>query len=195
MKVEIMKYGILIAGLLGLVSCSRYEEKAKGNDRSSTAPATSDSSLASRPTVDETPVALDGRIQLPDGWSLEGISPGECMTPVDQVNGAPVSGAGYARGSAATIVGWNVTSSKSDATPTNIFGVLKPYDQNQDGVLLTGKRVPRPDVAGDNSAYQMAGYELVGKFPEASGKYRFYVWTGVPGSAIECDSKIVIHIN
>jgi len=93
------------------------------------------------------------------------------------------------------VVGWNVIASKTDATPAMIYGVFKPYDQARSGALLTGKRVPRPDVAGDNKLYAMAGYELQGHFPADPGKYRFYIWTGSSSNVVECDSKIVINVN
>lgn len=191
------------AALLGLVlafaaaGCSKYEPAEPSAEAQQ--PAAADPAPAAPgappPYIDETVMTLEPGVELPAGWQQENITSGDCITPVDQIDGAAISTAGYTAGSPATFVGWNVTSSKTDATPALIHGVLKPYEAGKHGALLSGKRVPRPDVAGDNRLYDNAGYELSGNMPAEPGRYRFYVWTGTPEAIVECDSKVVVTIH
>lgn len=185
----------LLAVAVGLSACSKVEESPQ--PATEAAESGTEAQAAASPTtvasnVDETPITLNAGVELPAGWTQQSISVGECMTPVDQINGAAATSTPYAAGTDVAIVGWNVTSSKSVATPELIYGVLKPYDQAQQGALLSGKRTERPDVAGDNKQFTMAGYEVNGKLPAAPGRYRFYIWTGTPDAITECDSKIVV---
>lgn len=184
-----------LAASMVLVACSKIEEAPQA---APVAPAAEEQPATPPPAapsnVDETAVTLDARVELPAGWSQQIISAGECMTPVDHINGVAATSTPYAAGADVKIVGWNVTSSKTEATPALIYGVLKPYDQAQSGVLLAGNRTERADVAGDNKQFMMAGYELSGKLPTSPGRYRFYVWTGTPDAITECDSKIVVAV-
>lgn len=199
MKRYVLLSSALLTSIVVLSACSKVESPPTLNDVEAEADgvastAVTEPSGAEPAVVEETAVTLDARVELPDGWTSEAISPGECMTPIDLMNDGPVSAAPYPAGQAASVVGWNITSSKTDATPEVVYGVFKPYDQSQLGSLLSGNRVERPDVAGGNALYRMAGYELSGQFPTAPGRYRFYLWTGTPNAVVECDSKIVVTI-
>jgi hypothetical protein len=175
-------------------ACSNYE----GEGEPAIAPTSAAPPPAPAPApsaLDESgPVALDARVDMPAGVEETSIAAGECMTPVDYINGAPAIPGPYPAGKSVKVVGWNVTSSTTDSTPETIYGVFKPYDQAKSGALLSGGRTPRPDVAGENAQYAMAGFELEGVFPTAPGRYRFYIWTGSAGGMVECDSKIVINV-
>lgn len=173
-----------------IAACTQHEQSPAQTDGAASPVAQAPSPAM----VDETTVTLDAKVEIPSGWKKEAIAPGECMTPIDTINGVPATANPYPAGQLVKFVGWNVTSSKTDATPTTVYGVLKPYDQNLSGVIFAGKRLPRPDVAGENKQYAMAGYEVAGNLPSAPGKYRFYVWTGTADSVVECDSKIVINV-
>ncbi|WP_147455514.1 hypothetical protein [Solilutibacter pythonis] len=177
---------------LSMVSCSQYESPPQASDKYQEEEL---DKLNAPAVIEQAPAKLDARVELPDGWDYSRISPGECITHIDQINGVPAKSMPYARSSDITIVGWNVTSSKSDATPEVIYGVFKPYDQSSSGALLKAERKPRPDVAGDNRLYANAGYEALGKFPADPGRYRYYIWTGTPDAIVECDSKVIIVVN
>ncbi|WJI16259.1 hypothetical protein MWN52_02835 [Pseudoxanthomonas winnipegensis] len=194
MKKNNTRISLMIAAAAMLAaSCSKIEERpAEGADAAKPAATATPAAPSAPSNIDETPVLLDARVEIPSGWSKDAIKAGECMTPVDQINGAPVASAAYTAGQDVKIVGWNIISDKSNATPELVYGVLKPYDQSGQGMLLPGKRTERPDVANGNAAYKMAGYELSGKLPAAPGRYRLYVWTGTPAAITECDSKIVV---
>lgn len=180
----------VVASLLTVGGCTKYESQTPSEHDAATTPVP-----AGPPAyIDETAVTLEPGIDLPVGLKAETIAPGECMTPIDQINGAPVTASGYAAAVPAVFDGWNVTSSRTDATPALIYGVLKPYDKGQRGSLLSGERLPRPDVAGDNQLYANAGYKLSGTLPSQPGRYRFYVWTGTPEAIVECDSRVVVTI-
>lgn len=140
------------------------------------------------------PVDLDANVDAPAGFETAGVETGDCMTPVDMFNDAPVVPGPYPAGGDLAVAGWNITASKDAPVPGDIFGVFKPYDGAQKGALLTGERVARPDLAKQNAAYEMAGFRLVGKFPASPGKYRFYIWTGTKDALTECDSNIVVQI-
>lgn len=186
----------MFAMTLFVASCSKLESPPAEPPTSAdaAAPVTAPAGATAAAEVDETRVVLEASVELPTGWKKEAITVGECMTPIDQINGAPATSAPYDAGSDVTFVGWNVVGAKPDATPALIYGVLKPYDQTQRGALLVGKRTPRPDVAGDNLQYANAGYEMSGKMPVEPGRYRFYVWTGTSEAISECDSKIVVTV-
>jgi len=192
-RCALVSFAFLVTAAL-LPACSKVEtppaasvsEPAEMGSTTSPPPAAS--------AVEEGPVTLDARVNLPAGWTREAIIPSECMTPIDRINDGPAGSPPYSAGQAVSVVGWNVTSSSIDATPETIYGVFKPYNQSQDGALLAGKRVERPDVAGENALYLKAGYELAGNLPISPGRYRFYVWTGSPDAIVECDSKMVLTV-
>lgn len=189
-----IKQAAVVGLCLFVGACSNYQ----GDEESAVAESAATPAAASAPVlspIDESgPVDLDARVELPADIDATKIVIGECMTPVDYINQSPATPGPYGAGSAATVVGWNIIASETDATPTMMYGVFKPYDQSQSGALLTGARVPRPDVAGDNELYAMAGFELQGNFPSTAGRYRLYIWTGSAGNVVECDSKIVISV-
>lgn len=175
-----------------LAACSKYEPPAE--EPSAQEPSAPVGKSSTSPIDESGPVSLDPKVAIPGGLAADAIKVSECMTPVDYFNGVAPTTAPYAAGSPVVAIGWNVTDSKTDATPDGIYGVFKPYDKTADGSLLNGKRVPRPDVSAGNDLYENAGYELSGSFPSKPGKYRFYVWTGTASALAECDSKIVINV-
>ncbi|MCC7249521.1 MAG: hypothetical protein IT473_12945 [Lysobacter sp.] len=145
--------------------------------------------------IDESgPVMLDANVDMPTGFDTAIIEIGECMTPVDYFNDKPVVPRPYPADGDVVASGWNITSSKDDPVPAAIFGLFKPYDKSMKGTLLSGDRTERADVAGENKQFTMSGFRLVGKFPSAAGKYRFYILTGTKDRLIECDSKVVVQV-
>lgn len=182
--------------LLLSTGCTKYESQTPAEQAQAKQDAAPPAAVPAGPPayIDETAVTLESGIDMPPGLKAESIVPGECMTPIDQINGAPVTASGYDPGVPAVFDGWNITSSKTDATPALVYGVLKPYESGRRGSLLSGERLPRPDVAGENQLYANAGYKLSGNLPSQPGRYRFYVWTGTPEAMVECDSKAVVTI-
>lgn len=189
-----MKRAAVFALCFAASACSNYE--GQGEPAVEPTPKAPPATSASGPSpLDETgPVTLEARVEMPAGLDVANITSGECMNPVDYINGAPATSGPYPAGGPAKVVGWNVISWPENPTPEVIYGVFKPYDRSQNGALLNGVRTARPDVAGDNKQYAMAGFELEGNFPAAEGRYRFYVWTGTADRMVECDSKIVINV-
>lgn len=195
-----MKIRILAPAALCLLALGCTDKPAPAPTAQSEAapPAAETPPAEAAPTpsaIDESgPVDLDANVDMPAGFESAGVETGECMTPVDYFNDAPVVPGPYAAAADVTVAGWNITSSKADPVPAAVFGVFKPYDGSMKGALLAGERTERADVAGENKQYAMAGFRLVGKFPATPGKYRFYLWTGSKDGLTECDSKIVVQI-
>jgi hypothetical protein len=192
---------ILTALCLSAMGCGDQSQSPAPAPVSETAaqpapPATEAAAATPPPSaIDENgPVDLGMNVDMPSGFETAGIETGECMAPVDYFNEKPVVPGPYAVGSDVTVTGWNITSSKDNPVPAAIFGVFKPYDKSMKGVLLSGERTERADVAGENKQFTMAGFRLAGKFPSTAGKYRFYVLTGTKDRLTECDSKIVVQI-
>lgn len=182
------------------VGCSNPQAPAPEKNAEKPVQSTSgDESLKSHPAgasaLDESgPVDLVANVDMPKGFETIKPEPAECMTPVDYFNGEVVESGSYKVGDALIAEGWNITSVIGDPTPNTVFGVFKPYDSTQKGVVLNGARENRADVAAGNAAFLKAGFRLEGVFPAAPGKYRFYLWTGDSTRLIECDSRIVIQV-
>lgn len=189
-----MKYGFFPALILGvlLAACSEKEQAPVGgadvtppHEAVATGPAPTLTPSGPPPTKSGTP--------LPAPFENTQIKPGECMAFVDTVNQNPSAELPVmAVKSALKVVGWNIVAEKQGVTPSSIFAVLEPYDSAQSGAVLAATRTQRPDVAGDNKAYMMAGYEASGEAPASAGRYRVFLVTGTREELFECDTKVDI---
>lgn len=198
MNTRIVVVSVLYAFAVG---CSNPQAPAPEKNAGGSVQSTPDdkslpqSHPAAASALDESgPVDLVANVDMPKGFETIKPESAECMTPVDYFNGEVVGSGSYKVGDALIAEGWNITSVTGDPTPSTVFGVFKPYDSTQKGVVLNGTRESRADVAAGNAAFLKAGFRLEGVFPAAPGKYRFYLWTGDSTRLIECDSRIVIQV-
>lgn len=181
---------ILAFASLLLVACSKPDPEPQNSSSDDVDVPAPNEAPAKEPVALAPPPAA-ANAQMPAPYTNAEIREGECMSPVDFVNDSqPSNLTAQAAGAELTVIGWNMVSKDQGLLPEAIFAVLKPYDSSHAGVVLTGKRTERPDVAAGNPEYLMTGYEAKGPGPGAAGKYRIVIRTGTSLVLYECDTQV-----
>lgn len=186
------KYFILLAAASALLACSETNNGSQDSSAGREVPVP-EQMVANQPEAPAPSTAV--AVSLPVEFAKAEIKKGECMSPVDFVNGVPpASLAAQTAGAELTLLGWNLVSKDQGTVPPAIFAVLKSGDASAASAILSGKRTERPDVAKGNPEYLMTGFELKGAAPTAAGRYRVFIRTGTQAVLYDCDTQVDIEV-
>jgi hypothetical protein len=115
---------------------------------------------------------------------------------LESINGrSPRAGARFAPGATAVFRGWARTADGQMPLPPVVYLRLRPQgaDPAQVTFLELG-RMPRADIAGEESALEMIGFEGLGRLPEAEGTYEVDISQGTSAWQTLCRSPTLLTV-